>query len=270
MTSPEHGAAGYDAERWWRAGRLVRFGFLEYRADNPPRIVLAAIWPRLIFQTVFWVLLGRVAAGDDGARFAYVGAVATVLTLGGLAGMSDVPVNDKFAGTYSRLLGGVTSPTLVFFGRGVAQLTMSAVEMVVALVAAGLLTGQGQTMLALLPWLPVYLLIALTMAAMGLATASFCVGKRAEVAIYNAAMYLVILCSGAFIQHGTLPALDVIGSVLPATHGLLALRSGLADGDWAGQLVLEAAVGSGWLVLAYVLFNAQAARSRRTGSDSFS
>ncbi|MBA3523610.1 MAG: hypothetical protein H0T85_03470 [Geodermatophilaceae bacterium] len=106
--------------------------------------------------------------------------------------------------------------------------------------------------------------------AMGLATASFCVGKRAEVAIYNAAMYLVLLCSGALIPRGTLPALDVIGSVLPATHGLLAVRGALADRPWVVELLLEAAVGAVWLVLAYVLFTAQAARSRRTGSDSFS
>lgn len=265
MTSPE-----YAAERWWRAGRILRFGFVQYRADNPPRIVLAAIWPRLIFQTVFWVLLGFVAAGDEGARFAYVGAVATVLTLGGLAGMSDVPVDDKYAGTYSRLLVGLTPPTLVFFGRGVAQLAMSVVEMLVAFVAAGLLSGQWRTMLELVPLLPMYLVIALTMSAMGLATASFCVGKRAEVAIYNAAMYLVILCSGAFIPRGTLPVLDVIGSVLPATHGLLAVRSALADEPWLAELSLEAAVGAGWLVLAFYLFTAQTARSRRTGSDSFS
>ena len=265
MTSPE-----WAAERWWRAGRIIRFGFVQYRADNPPRIVLAAIWPRLVFQTVFWVLLGFVAAGEDGARFAYVGAVATVLTLGGLAGMSDVPVDDKFAGTYSRLLGALTPPTLVFFGRGVAQLAMSVVEMLVSLVAAGLLTGQWRTMLALVPLLPIYLVIALAMAAMGLATASFCVGKRAEVAIYNAAMYLVILCSGALIPRGTLPALDVIGSVLPATHGLLAVRGALAGGPWAIEVLWEVVVGVGWLVLAYYLFSWQAVRSRRTGSDNFS
>lgn len=257
-------------ERWWRAGRIIRFGFLEYRADNPSRIVLAAIWPRLIFQALFWVLLGFVAAGDEGARFAYVGAVAMALTLGGLAGMSDVPVNDKFAGTYTRLLGAVTPPTLVFFGRGVAQLTMSVVEMLVVLFGAGLLTGQWRIMLALVPLLPMYLVIALAMSAAGLATASFCVGKRAEVAIYNAMVYLVILCSGALIPRGTLPALDVIGTVLPATHGMLAVRAGLADQPWVSELLLEVGVGTGWLLLAYLLFTAQAARSRLTGSDSFS
>lgn len=257
-------------QRLWRTGRIIRIGFLQYSAANPMRIVLATIWPRLVFQTIFWILLGYVAAGSSGARFAYIGAVATALTFSGIAGMSDVPVDDKFAGTYSRLLGASTPPTLVFFGRGVAQLAWSVVEMLVCLVAAGLVTGQARTMVALLAVLPIYLTIALTMSAAGLACAALCVGKRAEVAIYNALTYLVILCSGALIPAGRLAVLDLVGSVLPATHGLVAIRSALAGGPWLGQVALEVIVGLGWLLLAYVLFEAQAGRARRTGSDSFS
>lgn len=257
-------------DRLWRAVRIVRFGFLEYRADNPPHIVLAAIWPRLIFQAIFWVALGYVAAGWDGAEFAYVGAVATALTFSGLAGMSDLPVNDKFAGTYSRLLIAVTPPTLVFFGRGIAHLAASVLEMLVVLFAAGSLTGQWRTMLALLPLVPMYVVVAVTMSAAGLATASFSIGKRAEVAIYNGMMYLVILCCGALIPRGTLPVLDIIGFLIPATHGLLAVRGALAGAPWMGELFLELVVGAAWLVVAYYLFKFQAANSRRTGSDSLS
>lgn len=165
---------------------------------------------------------------------------------------------------------GATPPTWVFFGRGVAQLAASIVEMLVCLVAAGLLTGQWRTMLTLGPVLPIYLVIALSMSAAGLACASFCVGKRAEIAIYNGLTYLVILCCGALIPPGTLAALDVIGTVLPATHGLIAVRSVLDGGPWLVQVVLEVIVGLGWLLLGYVLFGTQAARSRRTGSDNFS
>ncbi len=270
-TSTEATLAGVRrAERLWRSRQIIRFGFLQYLSANPPAIVLATIWPRLIFQTVFWVMLGYVAAGSDGATFAYVGAIATALTYGGIAGMSDVPVDDKFAGTYTRLLVGATPPTPVFFGRGVAQLTASVVEMLVCLVAAGLVTGQWRTMLALIPLLPIYVVIALSMSAAGLACASFCVGKRAEVAIYNGLTYLVILCCGALIPPGTLAALDVIGVVLPVSHGLVAVRSALDGGPWLAQVLLEVLVGLGWIALAYVLFQVQAARSRRTGSDSFS
>jgi len=108
------------------------------------------------------------------------------------------------------------------------------------------------------------------MSAAGLACAALCVGKRAEVAIYNALTYLVILCCGALIPAGTLAALDIVGSVLPATHGLVAIRSALAGGPWLAQVGLEVLVGLGWLVLAWFLFGAQAVRARRTGSDSFS
>ena len=138
-------------ERLWRTGQIIRIGFLQYSAANPRSIVLATIWPRLIFQTIFWILLGYVAGGPDGATFAYIGAVATALTFSGIAGMSDVPVDDKFAGTYSRLLGASTPPTLVVFGRGVAQLAWSVVEMLVCLGVAGLITGQARTMVALVP-----------------------------------------------------------------------------------------------------------------------
>lgn len=250
---------------------LIRFGFLEFRAGNPPVIFLTAVLPRIVLQTVFWVVLGRVAGGPAGSKYAFVGAVVISLTLQTISQMTDPPITDKYAGTYGGLLRGVTTPVTGYLCRSVASWVFGLVEMLGCWVFAGLLTGNLRTALDMLPAMPVVLVVSLTMSATGIACAAFCVGKRAEVGIYNLMTYLVIAGSNALIPRGKLPALDAIGTVLPATHGLVAIRAITARQPWQLTSVLaEIGVGAGWLVVAIMLHLYQAARARRTGTDAYS
>lgn len=249
---------------------MVRMGFLLYLGNTPLRILLTTAWPRIILRVVFWVLVGQFANGPAGAEFLYVGLTALSLTHAGIVSMSDVTIEDKWMGTYSRLLGGLVSPRRVFFARAGAHWAASLVELFLAALAAGLLTGQGGLMLDLAALLPIYLVISLSCSAAGLACASVCVGKRAEVALYNGLATLIDLSSGAMIPTGKIAPLEAIGEFLPVTHGVSALRSALAGKSWAGELSLEIAVLGGWLVLASLLFAGQTRRSRRTGYDAYS
>lgn len=253
-----------------RLAVLIRFGFVEFRAANPPTIFLTAMLPRDVLQAVFWTVLGGIAGGANGSRYAYIGAVVISLT-GVLGSMTDAPTTDKWVGTYTRLLRGRSSTAAIYLCRGVAPTLVGILEMLACWLVVAALTGHLDTAVDMLPALPVTLLIALTMAAAGVACAAFCVGRRAEVALYNLAIYLIIVASNALIPRGKLPVLDAIGTVLPGTHGLTVVRAIADHQAWsAGALLAEAAVGVGWLLVGVALHRYLAGKARRTGSDTFS
>lgn len=254
----------------WRSWRLLRFGALQHLAANPPLLVVTAMWPRLVFRALLWVLIGAAVNGAPGAAFTFVGAVAITLLQNAVTGMSDVTVTEKVAGTFTMLLRSTTPVVWVFATRGAAYTVAAAADTVVVAVVAGAVTGHLDVVASMLPVAPVFGLMALSASAAGLACAAVAVGKRAEVAIYNGFVTLVDITCGALVPRPALGPLAPVGHVLPLTHGLTAVRDHLGGEPIAADVALEAAVGAGWLAVAVVLFTAQASRARRTGSDAFS
>jgi ABC-2 type transport system permease protein len=247
----------------------VRLGFLEYRAGYPWPVLLGAEWPRAVLQCLFFTLLGQVTGGADGSRFAFVGALALILTLSTVINLGDVPGTDKWYGTFHRTqLSPV--PVGVLFGlRCLPWVADGMVAVVLSALVVGPLTGNGQTAMRLLPALPLFLLMALTSAAAGLAVAAPSLGPRADVLLANGFVYLIMV-SGGLVVTGTPPVLlRGIGAVLPLTHGVAAVRAVLDGRPWAVQCLLELLVGVCWAVVAMVAYEAQSRRARRTGSAEF-
>lgn len=254
----------------WRSGRLLRFGVVQYLATNPPFLVLTAMWPRLVFRAALWVLIGAAVNGAAGAAYTFVGAVAITLLQSGVGGMSDVTVIEKVSGTYTMLLRATTPLVWVFAGRGAAYTAGAVADTVVVAVVVGAATGHLDLVGSMLPLAPVFLLMALSVSAAGLACASVSVGKRAEVAIYNGFTTLVELACGALIPRSALGPVGWLGNVLPLTNGLEAVRRHLAGEPMGWGVAREGLVLAGWFAAAVVAFTVQAHRARRTGSDSFS
>lgn len=253
----------------WRAGLTVRTGFAEHLAENPPKIWLATALPRAVLQCLFFSLLGRIAAGDAGERFAFIGATIVILTLSTLVSVCDLPMFEKWFGTSYRLQLGVLRPATTLLLRTVPWTLEAVVTAVVCIVVVGPLLGQVTLVGVLLTALPFYVFMALTSIAAGSVAASFAVGRRADVLVGNAFAYLTIATTGALVPAGRLPALDLIGTVLPLRNGVLAVRA-YADGrPWTGHLLAEAAVGGGWALLAWAAYTAQFARARRLGTDDY-
>src|SRR5688572_6755442 len=144
-----------------RLRTLGWFGLTEFLAMNPPSILLTAILPRTVVQTVFFTILGSVLAGADGERFAYVGGVALILTVVA-TDVGEVPMADKWSGTFARIRGGVAHPYVVVLLRSWPYPVAATAMAAAAIVVAGPLTGHGRTAVALLSWLPVYLVMAAT------------------------------------------------------------------------------------------------------------
>lgn len=247
----------------------ARVGFAEYWASTPPGIVMTTAVPRAVLQCLFLVLLGRAAGGEAGARFAFVGAVALILSAATMASIGDVPMLEKLSGTSHRLQTGVLRPETVFFIRAVPWVVEATVSAAATIVICGPLTGQAVLVPRLLEALPLYGVMAVTGAAAGLAVAALAVGRRADVLFGNALSYIIVAAAGGIIPPGRVAWLDGLGSVLPVRNGILAVRALIDGRRWAGHFLAELAVGLVWALLAWAAYAVQSRRARRLGLDDY-
>lgn len=254
----------------WRLGLTAKIGVAEFRVASPFWIILVALMPRAVLQTLFFTMLGGVIGGPELKAYAFVGSLGLVLTLAGAVAVVEVPLTDVWSGTFYRLRSGRLRPFTVFALRALPYPLLGMFFAVASLVVVGPLTGQTRLTLDLLPWLPVYLLMSVTTIAAGMACAALAVGKRANVLVGNLLAFFVMLAGGVFLPAGELTWVDHVGSALPVTHGLAAVRAGLAGQPWLPELLTEAAIGVGWLVLAWAVLAVQVRRAYRHGFDHFS
>ncbi|SCL60051.1 ABC-2 type transport system permease protein [Micromonospora eburnea] len=254
----------------WRLGLTARLGVVEFREANPDWVIWSALVPRAILQALFFTVLGGVIGGDDAKAYTFVGALAGSVTLSGAVAVIDVPLVDKWFGTFFRLRTGQLKPILVFLMRTLPYPVLGLVFILSAMVVVGPLTGQTALVLDLVPWLPLFFLMSVTTTAAGLACAALAVGKRANVLVGNLLAYLILLASGVFLPSGQVTWVDWIGSVLPIRHGLQAVRDGLEGRPWLGGVVAEIVVGVAWGLLAWAVVAIQVRRAHRHGFDSFS
>jgi ABC-type multidrug transport system permease subunit len=265
LTSP---SAVRDGVLWrgWVAGR---HGWAEFGAQNPWRIQLTTALPRAVLQSIFLTMVGRVVGGPAGAEFALVGSLASVLALNAAVAIADVPMVDKWSGTFYRICSGVLPPFAVFALRAAPYPITGFAGAVLALVIAGPVTGHAALLPRLLPWLPLFAVMAFTTAATGLAAAGLAVGRRADVVAGNLLSYLILLAGGVFLPAGRVAWVDALGSVLPVRHGLAAVHAGLAGRPWLPDLLAEVTVGAGWLLVAWLIVVVQVRRARASGHDDF-
>lgn len=253
----------------WRLGEVVRFGWREFHAVNPPSVVAGSILPRMLLQVLFFTLLGGVVAGARHQEYAYIGGLMLALAMTNILYVSQVPVADKESATFWRLRTGRLPAMAVFAARSLPYPVVGFGVVVVSATVVAALAGLGTVAVRLLPVVGVYLLVSFTATAAGLAAAAFAVGRRAETLASNLMGYVVMLCSGAFLPPGRVPVLDAVGTVIPGRHGLTAVHAHLAGDPMLSQVVAEAVVGVGWLGVATVVVAIQIRRARRHGHDDF-
>jgi ABC-type polysaccharide/polyol phosphate export permease len=242
---------------------LVRTGRHLYRADNPRKVQLTTAAPRTLLQCVFLILAGRVIAGPGGDGYALTGAIAYVATGRTIIYVSDVTMNDRFFDTYYRLQAGRVRPWIVYVLRLPPYIASGFLATLLALAICGPALGLWRQSVDLLPMLPVYLLMACTCAAFGLAIASLAITQFAEILVGNVTSFLILATARIVApETGSAHWLADLGAVLPLQHGLAAIRAYLAGRPWGGQLLLEVIVGGCWLLIAIGVLQFQDRRAR--------
>lgn len=220
--------------------------------------------PRVILQCVFLVMIGRVLSGTAGAQYGFVGCAAFATSSITIVGVCDVTVEDVLSGTYHQIQRGVLRPSTVYLCRVLPYIVDGVIASVLALALAGPILGMTRSALDLAPLLPLYLLTSVTSAMMGLAIAGLASIRSADVLLGNFATYIVLAAAGVVTPAPrSLAWLSAIGEILPLDHGLAAARASLAGRPWAGECVLECAVGFGWAALAISILQIRDGRARR-------
>lgn len=260
----------------WREGRAslitetVLVGWKLFARDAPWRLVFTSFWVRSIAECFLFTGLGYVGGGQAGGDFAFVGAVVLTAAFYSVALATDVPLRDRWDGTYPRLAMGRIPSAATFFLRCTPQIVHAVIAAGVAMVVVGSTTGRFWLVLDLLPILPLIVFAAFSGVAVGLCVVSPALGTRLDVVTYNVAISLIVVCSGAVIPPGQAPLLDAIGQWLPMTHTIAAFRSYLAGSPVMPHIGYELIVGAVWAIAAVCLIAALQKRGRVTGRGNFS
>jgi hypothetical protein len=247
----------------------LRLGIILFRRENPFRPAVLSYWLRAFCQTLLFTLLGVVAGGSAGGDFAFVGAVMLAGVDYTISQVSDVPMRDRFDGTYPRLRAGRLAPVMTFALRSFPAIGSGCAQCFVVAVSVGLLTDRLGLAAAMLPALPLMLAAMLSAATMGLFVIAPAIGTRYDTLTYNTVTVFVTLFTGALIPRGTHGAFDAVGIVLPLTNAMDGVRSLMSGGPWLASFGAELLVACGWGLVAAVTYTLMDRRGLRTGHGAF-
>ncbi|MDX3078366.1 ABC transporter permease [Streptomyces sp. MI02-7b] len=234
------------ADKIWRHTEAIHNGWRLYVAENPPLVEVTATLPRMLMQAAFYTLI----AGPAAQRYAFIGVVAFVACSQLIVSVGDIPLTEQWYDTFYRLRTGVLSPVSVYLCRTLPYVGSAAIATLLVLGLDGLLLGQQDTVVRLLPFTPLYLLAVVTTASFALALAALAIGRANEILVGNVASYLMLAGSAVVTPLDSLPWLSHLGDVLPLTHALRAIRAGVDGRPWGHEAAVEAAIGLGWLTVA--------------------
>ncbi|MFC4913539.1 ABC transporter permease [Actinomadura gamaensis] len=225
---------------------------------------------RLLCQVTFYALLGSYLGDPALTRYVLVGNVVA------LACMESTIVVISLAG--ERALG--TLPLLavapaghlpVYLGRGIQWMATGLVSSLVAWTVLPPLLGVP------LPWpraayaIPVIVLVLVTSYGYGCALAGVALRLRGvEWLVLNFAYGIVMTFGGVNVPVSVWPEpMRVAIDVLPLVHGLDAVRgvlNGAPVGHVLGLVGIEALVGAGWYLVAWLSMDRLVSVGRRTGT----
>lgn len=260
-----------------RACLLIRIGAkasLEmFLAKYPPPILLASWIPRVIFQTLFFVFLVKFALGSQAVQFALVGNAIAIAAAVALVQIGSILGEDRQAGFLPYLLAAPANHVWVILGRCATLYFDAVLSSLLALFAVGAITGTIPEPMRVLYALPAFLLICITLAAMGLLIGSLALLTRSYMVIANFLYYvMLILCGVNYPLKLLPPSVQIMGQLLPMTHGLDAVRALLMGSSYASvasSLAMEALIGVIYSIIAYLVFQYQRHLAWKKGSTEF-
>jgi ABC-2 type transport system permease protein len=258
---PAHGPRA-DASGWrsgWRVfwyGGLMSYGMLFNWAR--PSIYIPTLIGGPTFQLLFFAALGSYATDRSPAYFA-IGNAVQVSALAGVFGMTMAIANERWFGTLPAILATPANRVALFAGRFIPfvfnGLLVSLYAFGVGVVFLGVRLAPGSILVAALG------LLATVFSCTAIGALQGAISLRLRDGLFgaNLIMMAILLFCGVNIPLGELPGwMQVIGNLLPFTHGLEAVRQA-ADGAGLGQvggfIGLEALIGLVYAVLAFALFS---------------
>lgn len=228
---------------------------------------------RITFQVIFFGLIGKLLGSEEQVHFLLIGNSIMLASMTVMF-VVQTTVWERWTGTLPLLVASPASPIIVFMGRSVEWIPDAVLSSLIGLFVVGRIFG------LVLPWpemlwvVPLLLLVTMTTYMMGAFLGSLVLrAMNSRNLVANLAHGIMMAVCGVNVPVTFFPEwIQRIASVLPLTHGLLAIRGVLDDAPslyiWT-NIRMEVLVGVGWLALALASFRWLAEGGRKDGSIEF-
>ena len=248
----------------------VRAGLAEYLVGLTPVLYLGVHVPRTILQALFFVLIAKAAGGDSLARFAAIGNAVQMAVFFGLLSMQIVIESEKWKSTFQYLIASPSNWLPLMIGRSMFQLFDAFLSSAIVFAVLIPLLGLHISVLNLLAAVPIVLLTIVSAGTLGWLIGSIALPIRWGFMICNLLAYaMMVLCGVNFPFSALPPMVQAVGSLLPFTHGLLAIRAIIDGASYASVLPLivdEATIAIIYGALAWAVFGWRLRVTRQNGS----
>jgi ABC-2 type transport system permease protein len=242
----------------WRVfwyGGLMSYGMLFNWAR--PSIYIPTLIGGPTFQLLFFAALGSYATNRSPAYFA-IGNAVQVSALAGVFGMTMAIANERWFGTLPAILATPANRVALFAGRFMPfvlnGLLVSLYAFAIGVIFLGVRLATGSLAVAGLA----LLVTVFSCTAIGALQGAVSLRLRDGLFGANLVTMSILLFCGVNIPLAELPGwMQVIGHLLPFTHGLEAVRQAADGAGFAqvgGLIGIEALVGIAYAVAAFALF----------------
>jgi ABC-2 type transport system permease protein len=220
-------------------------------------------------QVVFFAFLGRTAHLEDDSWFVVGNAVQSA-SLAALFGMGFAIDGERWTQTLSALLATPANRAALFLGRALPVLLNAAVSAATGFVGGALLLG-FRPPLSSIPSLALLVVLG-SFACTGLGMLTGAVGLRMRDVpiIANLTMAVLLIFCGVNIPLDKLPRwMHLTADGLPLTHAIAAARdvaAGASLGSVSTPILVEAALGTAYLLAGLVVLRVLETQGRRSGA----
>ncbi len=254
--------------RLFWSGTLV--SWKAYLVELTPSIFLGMHIPRTLLQSLFFVLLAKAAGGETLARFALIGNAVQIAVFQVMLSTEVVIELEKWANTFQFLIASPANWLPMMLGKSMSSYGDAFLSTAISFAVLIPLLGVQISVWDLLRSVPIILVTILSAAAFGWLIGAIFLPLRWGFMICNWLAYLMmILCGVNFPLSALPPFVQTIGSLLPVTHGLLAVRAVIDGAPYSTVLPLigkELLVAVIYGAVAWIAFGVRLRVTREKGS----
>lgn len=258
----------------WRVFRYAALtGFQDFRTEYSVVSWISEWLVRIVFQMIFFALIGRLVGADEHVRFLVIGNGVMLASMTVMFVVQSTTW-ERFTGTLPLLVAAPASPIVVFAGRSVEWIPDAIATSLAGLFIVAPMFGVDIPVMRVLLILPLLLLVTLTTYAFGLFLGSLVLrAMMARNLVANLGYSTLMALAGVNVPITYFPdPLQVVAALLPLTHGLQAIRA-VVDGaplaSVGSDVLAEILVGVAWLALALASFRWLAEGGRKDGTIEF-
>lgn len=248
----------------------AKASWANYLVELIPTIFLGFHVPRILLQTLFFVYLAMAAGGDQLARFALIGNAVQMAVFMAVLSMEEVIKSEKWNNTFQYMIVSPSSWFPMMLGKSVSYYGDAIFSAAISFAVLIPLLHIQISLVNLLRSVPLILITIASASALGWLIGAISLPVRWGYMFGNWFAYAMIIFCGVNIPFTALsPFVQIVGNILPVTHGLLAIRA-IIDGaayssilPWLGEEVLIGIIYGG---IAWWMFSYRLRVTRKNGS----